>query len=71
MQRRLVAWRAGGESINSLILQGGELQQTRARQLMCTGLCLAKGIHGSCCEPIALMRLPKSSRSRLKIAPAY
>lgn len=24
MQRRLVAWRAGGESINSLILQGGE-----------------------------------------------
>jgi hypothetical protein len=25
MQRRLVAWRAGGESINSLILQGGEL----------------------------------------------
>jgi hypothetical protein len=23
--QRLVAWRAGGESINSLILQGGEL----------------------------------------------
>jgi hypothetical protein len=24
MQRRLMAWRAGSESINSLILQGGE-----------------------------------------------
>jgi capsid protein len=24
MQRRLMAWRAGGESINSLMLQGGE-----------------------------------------------
>ena len=23
MQRRLMTWRAGGESINSLILQGG------------------------------------------------
>jgi lambda family phage portal protein len=36
MQRRLVAWRAGGESINSLILQGGELQRARARQLVRT-----------------------------------
>ena len=34
MQRRLVAWRAGGESINSLMLQGGELQRARARQLV-------------------------------------
>jgi hypothetical protein len=25
-----MAWRAGGESINSLILQGGELQRARA-----------------------------------------
>jgi hypothetical protein len=24
MERRLVAWRTGGESVNSLILQGGE-----------------------------------------------
>ena len=32
MQRRLVTWRAGGESINSLILQGGELQRARARR---------------------------------------
>jgi hypothetical protein len=30
MQRRLVTWRAAGESINSLILQGGELQRARA-----------------------------------------
>ena len=36
MQRRLVAWRAGGESINGLILQGGELQRARARQLVRT-----------------------------------
>jgi lambda family phage portal protein len=36
MQRRLVAWRAGGESINSLILQGGELQRARARLLVRT-----------------------------------
>ena len=36
MQRRLLAWRAGGESINSLILQGGELQRARARQLVRT-----------------------------------
>jgi lambda family phage portal protein len=36
MQRRLVTWRAGGESINSLILQGGELQRARARQLVRT-----------------------------------
>ena len=36
MQRRLVAWRAGGESINSLMLQGGELQRARARQLVRT-----------------------------------
>jgi capsid protein len=36
MQRRLMAWRAGGESINSLILQGGELQRARARQLVRT-----------------------------------
>jgi Phage portal protein, lambda family len=36
MQRRLVAWRAGGESINSLTLQGGELQRARARQLVRT-----------------------------------
>jgi lambda family phage portal protein len=36
MQRRLVAWRAGDESINSLILQGGELQRARARQLVRT-----------------------------------
>jgi capsid protein len=34
MQRRLVAWRAGGESINSLIQHGGELQRSRARQLV-------------------------------------
>jgi capsid protein len=34
MQRRLMAWRAGGESINNLILQGGELQRARARQLV-------------------------------------
>jgi lambda family phage portal protein len=34
IQRRLMAWRAGGESINSLILQGGELQRARARQLV-------------------------------------
>jgi lambda family phage portal protein len=34
MQRRLMAWRAGGESINSLMLQGGELQRARARQLV-------------------------------------
>ena len=33
-QRRLMAWRAGSESINSLILQGGELQRARARQLV-------------------------------------
>ena len=31
-----MAWRAGGESINSLILQGGELQRARARQLVRT-----------------------------------
>ena len=31
IQRRLMAWRAGGETINSLILQGGELQRARAR----------------------------------------
>jgi capsid protein len=36
MQRRLVAWRAGGESINSLMLQGGELQRARSRQLVRT-----------------------------------
>jgi phage terminase large subunit GpA-like protein len=30
------SWRAGGESINSLILQGGELQRARARQLVRT-----------------------------------
>ena len=36
MQRRLMSWRAGGESINSLILQGGELQRARARQLVRT-----------------------------------
>jgi capsid protein len=36
MQRRLVAWRAGGESINSLILQGGELERARAHQLVRT-----------------------------------
>jgi capsid protein len=34
MQRRLMAWRAGGESINSLMLHGGELQRARARQLV-------------------------------------
>jgi capsid protein len=34
MQRRLVAWRASGESINSLIRHGGELQRARARQLV-------------------------------------
>ena len=34
IQRRLMAWRAGGESINSLIQQGGELQRSRARQLV-------------------------------------
>jgi capsid protein len=33
IRRRLMAWRAGGESINSLILEGGELQRARARQL--------------------------------------
>jgi hypothetical protein len=31
MQRRLVAWRAGGESINSLILQGGEATAIRSQ----------------------------------------
>jgi capsid protein len=36
MQRRLIAWRAGGESINRLMLQGGELQRARARQLVRT-----------------------------------
>ena len=36
MQRRLMTWRAGGDSINSLILQGGELQRARARQLVRT-----------------------------------
>ena len=36
MQRRLVAWLAGSETINSLILQGGELQRARARQLVRT-----------------------------------
>ena len=36
VQRRLLAWRAGGESINSLMLQGGELQRARARQLVRT-----------------------------------
>jgi capsid protein len=36
MQRRLVAWRAGSESINSLVLRGGELQRARARQLVRT-----------------------------------
>ena len=36
MQRRLMTWRAGGESINSLMLQGGELQRARARQLVRT-----------------------------------
>jgi lambda family phage portal protein len=36
MQRRLLAWRAGSESINSLMLQGGELQRARARQLVRT-----------------------------------
>jgi lambda family phage portal protein len=36
MQRRLLAWRASGESINSLMLQGGELQRARARQLVRT-----------------------------------
>jgi capsid protein len=29
-----MAWRAGSESINSLMLQGGELQRARARQLV-------------------------------------
>ena len=36
MQRRLIAWRAGGETINSLMLQGDELQRARARQLVRT-----------------------------------
>jgi capsid protein len=36
MQCHLMAWRAGGESINSLMLQGGELQRARARQLVRT-----------------------------------
>jgi hypothetical protein len=36
IHRRLVAWGAGSESINSLILQGGELQRARARQLVRT-----------------------------------
>jgi lambda family phage portal protein len=36
MRRRLLTWRTGGESINSLILQGGELQRARARQLVRT-----------------------------------
>ncbi len=36
MQRRLMTWRAGGETINCLILQGGELQRARARQLVRT-----------------------------------
>jgi lambda family phage portal protein len=36
MQRRLMAWRAGGGSINSLILQVGELQRARAHQLVRT-----------------------------------
>jgi capsid protein len=36
LQRRLMTWRAGGESINRLILQGGELQRARARQLVRT-----------------------------------
>jgi lambda family phage portal protein len=34
MQRRLVAWRASGESINSLLRHGGEVQRARARQLV-------------------------------------
>ena len=34
IQRWLMAWRAGSESINSLILQGDELQRARARQLV-------------------------------------
>ena len=33
-RRRLVAWRAGGETVNALLLQGGELQRARARQLV-------------------------------------
>jgi lambda family phage portal protein len=36
MQRRLVAWRASGESINSLLRHGGEVQRARARQLVRT-----------------------------------
>jgi len=36
MQRRLMAWRAGSESINRLVLQGGDLQRLRARQLVRT-----------------------------------
>jgi hypothetical protein len=36
MQRRLMSWRAGSESINSLVLQGRELQRARARQLVRT-----------------------------------
>jgi capsid protein len=36
MQRRLLAWRAGSASINSLMLRGGELQRARARQLVRT-----------------------------------
>jgi hypothetical protein len=36
MQRRLVAWRPGSESINRLILQGCELQRAPARQLVRT-----------------------------------
>ena len=36
MQRRVLAWRAGAESINSLMLQGGELQRARARPLVRT-----------------------------------
>jgi hypothetical protein len=43
MQRRLMSRRAGGESMNSLILQGREFQRARARQLMCASLCPAKG----------------------------
>jgi lambda family phage portal protein len=34
MQRRLIAWRASGESINSLLRHGGDVQRARARQLV-------------------------------------
>ena len=62
MQRRLVAWRAGGESINNLILQGGELQRARARQLVRTNDAIVAMIMALVRTMVAIERADTASR---------